>query len=97
MPELRGWSAFENQTGDSLVITRRVFLSSVIYTMAQDGGDVTLYEGQDVSSGRKIAKIYGQGSITRQVSFNPALDLERGLYVDVGSNVTEVTVCYVLA
>ncbi len=71
-------------------------LNAVVLLASSAGGDVTLYEGQDATSGRKIATLKGAANVSLPVVFAHAPFLARGLYVDVGSNVTEVTVFFTL-
>lgn len=92
-----GHSSFFNTSVDALVNEGETFLAGVDVLASAAGGDVTLYEGLDTSSGRKIGTFKGDANITNQIRFNPPLRLERGLYVDVGSNITEVTIYTILA
>ena len=95
MPEPRppscGWRTC---TVDTLLTTRPCILHGVLLIASVAGGDVTMYEGQDTSSGRQIAQIKALATATVPVNWNPGLLCERGLYVDVGSNVTEVHVYF---
>jgi hypothetical protein len=81
---------------DAVIAEQPVLLNSVLLLVSSTGGDVTLYEGQDATSGRKIATLKGTANVTLPVVFAHAPFLARGLYVDVGSNVTEVTVFFTL-
>lgn len=89
-------SAWRNVTGDTLVARNPCLLHGVVLLTSAGGGDVTIYEGQDATSGEKILSIEGANNISNQVAFNPPLPLQRGLYVDVGSNVSEVLVHFTL-
>ncbi len=80
-----------NLVADNLVIPGNVLLTGLTLTVSVAGGDVTLYNGQDAASGIKIHK-YVNGVVgTLQINFIPPLELERGLFLDVGSSVTEVS------
>ena len=84
-----GWT---NITASEIIAEQPVLLHGVTLLTSADGGAATLYEGQDAASGRKIATIEGSANESRPVAFYPPLLCERGLYVAVGSNVTEVVV-----
>jgi hypothetical protein len=86
--------SFLNFTGDTVVCDRPCLLNGALLLVSTTGGDVTLYEGQDATSGRKIAKIEGYAGVTRVVTFPHAPFCARGLFADVGSNVTECTVFF---
>lgn len=87
-------AAWQNMAVDRLVSRGPCVLHAVYLLTSTDGGDVTLYEGQDSASGDKIITVEGSADRTKVVHFSPALPCQRGLYVDVGSNVTEVMVHY---
>ena len=84
-----GWT---NITASEIIAEQPVLLHGVVLLTSADGGAATLYEGQDAASGRKIITIEGSANESRPVAFYPPLLCERGLYVAVGSNVTEVVV-----
>ena len=84
-----GWT---NITASEAIAEQPVYLHGVVVLTSADGGAATLYEGQDAASGRKIATIEGSANKSRPIAFHPPLLCERGLYVSVGANVTEVTV-----
>jgi hypothetical protein len=78
----------------SLVIARTpVVLYRVILLVSVTGGDISVYEGLDATSGRLIATIKGTANVSNTVDFG-GVRCDRGLYVAVGSNVTEYTVVY---
>lgn len=58
------------------------------------GGDVTFYDGTSTASGHKILQVKGAQNVSKRIVFNPPLWCPRGLYVDVGSSVTEVLVLW---
>ena len=84
-----GWT---NLTASEIIAEQPVLLHGVVVLASASGGAATLYEGQDATSGRKIITIEGSANESRPVAFYPPLLCERGLYVAVGSNVTEVVV-----
>ncbi len=88
--------SFLNFTADGGATPGPCLLNSVLLHVSTDGGDVTLYEGQDATSGRKIAQLHALANASLFVAFPHAPFLARGLYIDVGSNVTEVVVFFTL-
>lgn len=78
---------------DGVVHRGPCLLYSVILLVSTTGGDITLYDGQDAASGRKVARLEGIADQSTPVEFG-GLVLSRGLFVDVGSNVTEYTVIW---
>ena len=68
-------------------------IGSVILTpdSSSTNADVTLYDGE--STGDPVLFTVRSGSgLTNQLLFTPGLECQRGLYVEVGSNVTEVVI-----
>lgn len=88
---MAGWT---NTSVDCVVTTRPAVLYGIVLLTSAGGGDVTVYEGQDAETGRKIGRFEGANNQTRPVRFGPGLDCDRGIFVDVGSNVTEVLVIW---
>lgn len=87
-------SAFTQTTVDGIVVAKPCVLYSVVLTASVAGvADVLVYEGQDTSSGRLVIVVKTAASTTAQVRWN-GLELGRGLYLDLGSNVASVTVEY---
>jgi hypothetical protein len=83
---------FDCVTEDKRVCEGPCDLYGLTVLASAAGGDVTLYEGQDASSGRKIGTYKGAANVTNPIMFSFPLPLARGLYVDIGSSITEVTV-----
>jgi len=78
----------------SLVVSRTtVKLHTVVLLVSTTGGDITIYEGLDATSGRKIATLKGTANVSTPVDFG-GIRCSRGLYVAVGSNVSEYTVIF---
>lgn len=86
--------SFLNITGDTVVTNKPCLLNAVLVHPSSDGGDITLYEGQDATSGRKLATLHGWATDLNFIDFSHAPFLARGLYVDVGSNITEVCIFF---
>ena len=88
------YAGWENVTGDSVISTGPCLLHGLVLLASGGGGDVTLYDGVDALAGRKIGTFEGANNESRPVNFSPPLKCEQGLYVDVGSNVTECLISF---
>ena len=84
-----GWSVIKVDTN---ITKHAAWLHGVILLSEGNGGDATIYEGQDTVSGTKVVTIEGTADVSKPLRWNPALECDRGIYVDVGSGVTEVHV-----
>ena len=89
MSGLSGWSVV---TEDRLLNEGDSILYGLCVLSSAGGGDVTLYAGLDASSGRKIGRFEGANNQSNPIPFPKPIPCENGLYVDVGSNITEVLV-----
>ena len=80
-------------TFDQKISNTPGFLGCVILTpdSSQSQGDVTLYDGESTGD-PQIITIRGGAGITKVVRFQPPLETQRGLYLDVGDNVEEVLI-----
>lgn len=86
--------AWTNTDVDALITDGPALLHGLILLCSAAGGDVTLYEGQDPGSGRKVGTFKGEADVSKAIQFRPSLICTRGIYVDVGSSVTEATVLW---
>ena len=85
---------FERVTADNLLFPGPCLLGGLVLLVSVTGGDVSLYNGNDAQSGALIGTFKGEANISEPIIFPWPLRCERGLYVDVGSNVTELLVFY---
>ena len=85
-----GWAY---TTADYLVLDHPLILKGIVLLVSTTGGDVTLYEGGDTASGRLIGRFEAIADQSTPIDLF-GLRLERGLYVDIGSNVTSILVIY---
>lgn len=85
--------AWYRTTADQLAVGGPGVLHRVILLVSTTGGDVTIYDGLDASSGRLIATLKGTANVSLPVDFG-GLQLDRGLFIDIGSNVSEVTAVF---
>lgn len=84
-------AGFTNVTADARITTHHAVLHGVIVLASSAGGDVSIYAGQD-TGGQKIGTFKGAANVSNPIAFDPPLDCPSGIYVDVGSNITEVTI-----
>lgn len=89
------WAGWENVSADTVISTGPCLLTGVTLLVSTTGGEVTLYDGADALAGRKIARFEGIADQSTPIQFSPPLLCQQGLYVDVGSNVTEVLIAFV--
>ena len=80
---------------DTKVCTAPVTIVSVIVTPdANQKADITLYDGEGTKD-PEIIKIRTLANDTKVINFAPGLVTERGLYLDVGSNVADVLIQFI--
>lgn len=85
-----GWTVL---TGDGAVVKSAAWLHGLVLLVSTTGGDVTVYAGQD-TSGQKIGRFEAIADQSTPVMFNPSIECDSGIYVDVGSNVTEILILW---
>lgn len=85
-----GWTRL---TADGHVGRGETWVFGVLIRVSVTGAQVSLYDGQD-TSGRLVAVLEGEADITKAYGFFGGLRLDRGLYVDLGSNVDECLVVW---
>lgn len=86
----KGWRWI---TQDTLINEGETLLHKLMVNASVSGGDVTLYEGLDASSGRMIGIFTALANSVVTLNFD-GLYLDRGLFVDIGSNINGVLVVY---
>jgi len=85
---------FLNTAVDVIAQVGETFLYGLDITASLAAGAVTIYEGLDASSGRRINTFKTDATFTTPIRFNPPLYLQRGLFIDVGANIEGVTVYF---
>jgi len=83
-----------NTSVDRILAEGPVTLKSVVVLASAAGGDVTLYNGTGSGAGNKIGQFKGAQNVSNPINWPEGLPCENGLYVDVGSNITEVLVSF---
>lgn len=88
---------FTRFISDGIVNEGQTLLYGIHIEASVAGGDVSLYEGLDTGSGRLLGIFKDNANNHEPKSFVPPVFLDRGLYVDIGSNVTAVTLFWLPA
>jgi len=81
-------------TTSGLISSSHVCVGELILT--DDGvgnADITLYDGENTNE-PEIITVRAMQYHTKDIVFQPYLVTERGLYIDLGSNVNEVLILY---
>ena len=86
-----GWTRL---ISDAIVNEGKCVLAGLIINVSTDAGDISIYEGLDASSGRLFDTFQGLANESKVISLPAPVYFERGLFVDVGSNITSVTLIW---
>lgn len=86
-----GWTRL---TQDQAVAHGPCLLYGLVLLTSVTGGDVTVYDGVDSGAGRRILRAEGTADESRPVLFPVPLHCDGGIYVDVGTSVTEVLILW---
>jgi len=81
-------------TTSQLVYAKGLLLKGVLITSSAALGEINIYDGQDVTSGRRVCEIESIAQGTWMTIFGEGLRLERGLYISLDRAVTEVLVWF---
>jgi hypothetical protein len=84
----------ETVTADRLLFYGKGEWGAFVLLTSADEGDVTVYDGLDAQSGKQLAKLQAGDSAPLPFTFPEPVPVDRGLYVDVGSNVTSILMVY---
>lgn len=85
---------FTQIKSDQLINQGKTIFAGLIIEASADPGDVTIYDGLDTSSGRLFGKIKGLANDSKIAGMPAPVHFDSGLYIDVGSNITGVTVIW---
>lgn len=88
---------FTRLTADGVVNEGHTILYGLHIEASIAGGDVSVYEGLDSESGRLLGTFKENANDHDILSFPHPVYLDRGLYVDIGSNVTAVSLFWLPA
>lgn len=82
-------------TGDQRLISRPSYLFSLVISSNGDGdADALIYDGENVKGVARF-DLFAVDEAQQQLSFDPPVYMERGIFVDVGSNVESVVIQFV--
>ena len=93
---LKEWKqiAWEVMVVDTLVSSRPAFIFALwISSEGTAEADAIVYDGQNASS-LKLIHLDTVDESMAQLKFNPPLFFQKGIYVDVGSNVAQIGIQY---
>ncbi len=86
-----GWEAI---TADAVLARGPVYVFSVAVQAAAGGTAVAaVYDGQNANAGRSF-NVQAPANGQTQLRFDPPLPFQRGLFVDLDANCTEVLVSF---
>lgn len=88
-------SAYRALVNDQLVNEGPTLVTGYELEVSADGGDATLYDGLDVLSGTKVVTVNALASDHKAVAYQTPVLYNNGLFVDIGSNVTLLTVYFI--
>ena len=81
-------------TVSQLVNVGRTLVAGFILTPNAGNADVTIWDGLDTVSGRKYGVFKALSNESKVISLPLVETFERGLYIELGSNVLGVTVTW---
>jgi len=89
--EFANWRKME---GDGLVVRGPVLLYSVAAVGRATGSWADVYEGLDPTSGNHAFGLVGMKDTTYQLSWDPPIFFDRGIYIDAGGDLTGALFSY---
>lgn len=88
------YAGWERLTADEQAARGPLLFAGLILTSDGVGAaDVTVYDGQEVTGGRRFSSFNAASGATEVFTFPPVRFL-RGLYIDIGSNVEDFVAFY---
>jgi len=81
-------------TGGSYVADQPVQLFGVHVNSGTGGSYIDVYNGQDADSGERVSRIKVAANLTWAIVFPLPLICGRGLYIEFGTNIDNVTVLW---
>jgi len=87
-----GWT---NVEASGIITTKAVLLRGVCIASSTSGHGVTVYEGQDATTGRKVMHVKTLANRSYCVHFNTPLECDRGIYVALDADCDEVLIHWV--
>lgn len=88
---LPGWTRL---TGDARLSDGPCWFYGVIINASAATNAVGIYDGLDAGSGRYFGALTGRGTGSTDILFPAPIPFGRGLFVDIGVNITECTVIW---
>ena len=81
-------------SADRLISTEPCLLHGAVILASALGGDATIYDGHDATTGKSVLPLKGAANISNPIMFPEPVFLARGLFVDVGSSITSVAIIW---
>ena len=89
---MQNGAGFTRITQDGIINEGNSLIFGISIEASVDGGDVSVYEGLDTQSGRLHGTYKALVNDRKPFGFPAPVFFDRGIYIDIGSNVTAVTV-----
>jgi len=90
-PVIGSWARL---TADESLSLGPIILRGILIQASADGGDVTLWAARSEVPGREFFTFQALANESLRVFFGPGVLFADGLYVDVGPNITVVTLLW---
>lgn len=84
----------ETVTADRLLFPGRGLWGGFILLTSATNAGVTVYDGLDEKSGRQLAVLQGFQNVPVPFTFEFPIPIDRGLYIDVGSDITSIMIVF---
>jgi len=81
-------------SADRLLSSEPCLLWGAVILCSVAGGDATIYDGHDAVSGKPVLPLKAGANASIPVPLVQPIFCGQGLYVDIGSNVTSLTVIW---
>lgn len=85
---------YTNVSADAMITNEPTLLYGAVILCRDLGGDATIYDGRDATSGRKVMVLNGREDISVPIMFPKPILLPLGLFVGVGEDVTDLVLLW---
>lgn len=88
-------SSYVNDNQDRLVVEGRALLTAVVIDSTDATGKITLYDGLNATSGRKVMDVASPTTAAFVHQFNSPILFQNGIYVDVTDTIHDFTLLFI--